>query len=164
MLQNPVRAVVGVVLASLLAVVPTFGQGAIAEINGNAVDQSGAVLPGVTVTLTEETTGLVRTVVSNDTGRFTVQALQPGRYTMRAELQGFQTQAMTGVTVNVGQALTINFTLPIGGLQDQITVTGEAPLIEVTQTEIGATSRRRPSTTCRPRAANSTPCWRWCPG
>ncbi len=114
MLQNRVRVVVGVVFASLLAVVPALGQGAIAEVNGNAVDQSGAVLPGVTVTLTEETTGLVRTAVANEIGRFTIQALQPGRYTMRAELQGFQTQTRTGVTVNVGQALTINFTLPVG--------------------------------------------------
>jgi hypothetical protein len=137
MLQNSVRMVVGVVVLSLLAVVPAFGQGAVAEVNGNAVDQSGAVLPGVTITLTEESTGLVRSVVSNDTGRFSVQALQPGRYTMRAELSGFQTQTLTGITVNVGQALTINFTLPVGSLQDQITVTGEAPLIEVTSTELG---------------------------
>jgi hypothetical protein len=135
--QKPVPMVVGVLFASLLAVVPAFGQGAVAEVNGNAVDQSGAVLPGVTITLTEETTGLVRSVVSNETGRFSVPALQPGRYTMSAELQGFQTQTLTGVTVNVGQALTINFTLPVGTLQDQITVTGEAPLIEVTTTELG---------------------------
>jgi hypothetical protein len=137
MIQTPVRMVLGVVVATLLAVVPTFGQGAVAEVNGNAVDQSGAVLPGVTITLTEETTGLVRSVVSNETGRFSVQALQPGRYTMRAELSGFQTQTLTGITVNVGQALTLNFTLPVGTLQDQITVTGEAPLIEVTTTELG---------------------------
>ena len=132
--------VVGLFLSFLavVAVVPASGQGAIAEVSGNTVDQSGALLPGVTVTLTEETTGLVRSVVSNDIGRFTIQALQPGRYTMRAELSGFQTQAMTGLTVNVGQALTINFTLPVGGLQDQITVTGEAPLIEFSQTQIGA--------------------------
>src|SRR5262245_42145551 len=92
---------------TVLAVVPAFGQGAVAEVNGNAVDSTGAVLPGVTITLTEETTGLVRSVVSNETGRFSVQALQPGRYTMKAELQGFQTQTLTGITVNVGQALTL---------------------------------------------------------
>src|SRR5918996_1815719 len=114
MKQTRVCMVLGVVVATLLAVVPTFGQGAVAEVNGNAVDQSGAVLPGVTITLTEESTGLVRSVVSNESGRFSVQALQPGRYTMSAELEGFQTQALTGITVNVGQALTINFTLPVG--------------------------------------------------
>jgi hypothetical protein len=131
--------VVGLTLSVLavLDALPAFAQGAVAEVNGNAVDESGAVLPGVTITLTEETTGLVRSVVSNDTGRYAVLALQPGRYTMRAELAGFQTQQLGGITVNVGQAVTINFTLPVGTLQDQIIVTGEAPLIEVTSTELG---------------------------
>jgi hypothetical protein len=55
-----------------------------------------------------------------------------------AELTGFQSQKRTGIAVAVGQAVTLNFSLPIGGLQDQITVTGEAPIIEVTQTQIGA--------------------------
>ncbi len=113
MVRVPVCMLVGVLL-TLLTVVPAFGQGAVSEVSGSAVDSSGAVLPGVTITLTEETTGLVRTVVSNETGRFSVQALQPGRYTMRAELAGFQTQALSGITVNVGQAVTMNFTLPIG--------------------------------------------------
>jgi hypothetical protein len=64
-------------------------------------------------------------------------AVQPGRYTMKAELAGFQTQTRTGIGVNVGQAVTLNFTLPVGTITDQVTVTGEAPLIEVTQTELG---------------------------
>jgi hypothetical protein len=131
--------VVGILLSflAILNVTSAYSQGAVAEVNGVTVDQSGAVLPGVTVTLTEESTGLVRSVVSNETGRFSIPALQPGRYTMRAELPGFQTQSQMGIAVNVGQALTINLTLPVGGLQDQITVTGEAPLIEVTSTELG---------------------------
>ncbi len=134
-----VVVVVGVLwsLLAFVAVPRASAQGAVAEVNGSAVDSSGAVLPGVTITLTEETTGLVRSVISNETGRYSVQALQPGRYTMRAELAGFQAQSLSGVTVNVGQALTLNFSLPLGTLQDQITVTGEAPLIEVTTTELG---------------------------
>ena len=114
-----------------------FGQGAVAELNGIASDQSGSVLPGVMVTLTEETTGIVRTVVSNETGRFVLPAITPGRYTIRAELAGFQSQTRSGITIAVGQAVTINFTLPVGTQQAEITVSGEAPLIEVTQTQIG---------------------------
>src|SRR5215475_3768399 len=135
------RIVVSLVVASLFSIVPVaplFGQGALSEVNGTATDQSGAVLPGVTVTLTEETTGLVRTVVTNETGRWVLPALQPGRYTIKAELSGFQTQNRAGVVVNVGQAITINLALPVGGLTDQVTVTGEAPLIEVTKSEVGA--------------------------
>ena len=126
-----------VVMLVFLSVVYAFGQGAVAELNGSTADQSGALLPGVTVTLTEETTGLVRTTESNEAGRFVIPAVTPGRYAIRAELPGFQTQTRTGMTVGVGQAITINFTLPIGSLQSEITVSGEAPLIEVTQTQIG---------------------------
>jgi len=137
MLRGVLRVVVGVVV-TVLAASPAFGQGAVAEINGSALDQTGAALPGVTITITEEATGLVRTAVANESGRFVIPAVTPGRYTLRAELSGFQTQTRAGVTILVGQAVTLNFTLPIGALTDVVTVTGEAPLIEVTQTQIGA--------------------------
>jgi Carboxypeptidase regulatory-like domain/TonB dependent receptor/TonB-dependent Receptor Plug Domain len=131
--------VVSVVVVLVASVVPTFGQGsATAEFNGSVVDQSGAVLPGAAITLTEESTGLTRTAVSSDGGRFVLPALQPGVYTVRAELSGFQTQSRTGIRLLVGQAVTLTFTLPIGTLTDQVTVTGEAPLIEVTQTTLGS--------------------------
>src|SRR5262245_15170346 len=137
MRRRLVRAIVGF-LFSLLSAVPALGQGAVSEVNGTAIDSSGAVLPGVAVTLTEDTTGLTRTVLSNDRGRFVAIALTPGVYTIKAELSGFQTQTRSAVTIAVGQAVTINFTLPIGTLSDQVTVTGEAPLIEPTQTQIGS--------------------------
>jgi hypothetical protein len=127
-----------VAVVVFLSAVQVLAQGAVSEINGNAVDQTGSVLPGVTITITEESTGLTRTTVSNDGGRFVLPSITPGRYTVRAELASFQTQTQTGITVSVGQALTLNFTLAISGLEDQVTVTGEAPIIEVTQTQIGA--------------------------
>jgi len=132
------RRLTCVAVVVLLSAAPVFGQGGVAEVNGSVADQSGAVLPGVTVTVTDEATGLVRTVESNETGRFVIAAVPPGRYMFRAELAGFQTQTRTGIGVNVGQAVTINFTLPVGTISDQVTVTGEAPLIETTQTQIGA--------------------------
>jgi hypothetical protein len=135
MRRQCVCAVVGALLT--LLPVAVYGQGAVAEVNGSAVDESRAVLPGVTITLTEETTGLTRTVVTNEVGRFAVLALPPGRYTMRAELAGFQTQQLPGIVVAVGQAVTMNFTMSVGALTDLVTVTGEAPLIEVTTTELG---------------------------
>src|SRR5881396_415111 len=125
---------VGVVI--FLASVVVLGQ-AVSEINGSAADNSGAILPSVTITITEESTGLVRTAVSNDLGRFVLPAVTPGRYTIKAELAGFQTQARTGITIAVGQAVTINFSLPVGTVRDEITVVGEAPLIETTQTQLG---------------------------
>src|SRR6266850_2170845 len=131
------RVAVGALL-SLLVAAGAFAQGAVSEVNGSVLDSSQALLPGVTVTLTEETTGITRTAVSNDRGRFVAIAVTPGRYTIKAELAGFQTQTRSGVTINVGQAVTLNFSLPIGTLTDQVVVTGEAPLIEPTQPQIGA--------------------------
>src|SRR5262245_64113722 len=136
-MQRTLGYLVVAALLSTVPVAPLFAQGALSEVNGTATDQSGAVLPGVTVTLTEETTGLVRTVVTNDTGRWVLPALQPGRYTIKAELSGFQTQNRSGVVVNVGQAITINLALPVGTLTDQVTVSAEAPLVEVTRSDVG---------------------------
>jgi hypothetical protein len=135
MQRRLVCACVGFLLL-ILPSVSASGQ-AVSELNGTVIDSSQAVLPGVTVTMTEETTGLTRAVVSNDRGRFVAIAVTPGRYTIKAELSGFQTQTRSGVIVAVGQAVTLNFALPVGQLTDQVVVTGEAPLIEPTQTQIG---------------------------
>ena len=132
------RGVLSLAVVFFLAPAPLFAQGGVAEVNGTIADQTGSILPGATVTITDENTGLMRTTFSNETGRFVIPAVTPGRYTITAELSGFQTQTRTGVTILVGQAVTLSFTLPVGGVTDQITVTGEAPLIEVTQTQIGA--------------------------
>ena len=133
-----IAVMVSVAAVLVLSIVPVSGQSATAEFNGSVVDQSGAVLPGAAVTIAEESTGLVRAAVSNAAGRFVLPAVQPGVYTVRAELSGFQTQARTGVRIQVGQAVTLTLTMPIGTLTDQVTVTGEAPLIEVTQTTLGS--------------------------
>jgi outer membrane receptor protein involved in Fe transport len=132
------RSALRVAAITVLAVIPAFGQGGVAEVNGNVADQTGSLLPGATITITDEATGLMRTAVSNESGRFVIAAVPPGQYAIRAELTGFQTQTRTGVAVLVGQAVTFNLVLPVGGLTDVVTVTGEAPIIEVTQTQIGA--------------------------
>ena len=131
-----------VMIVSLVAFIGSpaaSGQGfATGEFNGSVVDTSGGALPGVTITVTDEATGLVRTVPTGSNGRFVLPAMQPGLYTMRAELSGFQTQTRTGIRLQVGQAVTLAYTLPVGTLTDQVTVSGLAPLVEVTQTTIGA--------------------------
>jgi len=144
MLRRLACVAVVVFLSAFPFAIPASGQGfATGEFNGTVVDQSGGALPSVTVTVTQEETGLVRTVTTNDTGRFVLPAMQPGLYALRAELSGFQTQIRTGLRLVVGQAITLTFTLPVGTLADQITVTGEAPLIEVTQTTLGSSLTTR---------------------
>ncbi len=108
MRRRAVCVAVMTLLSICVSALSALGQGALAEINGSVADPSGSVVPGATITLTEEGTGLVRTVLSNETGRFVLPAVTPGRYTVRAELTGFQTQTRTGITVLVGQAITLN--------------------------------------------------------
>ena len=72
------------------AALPAFAQGGRAEINGTVVDAQKAVLPGATITVTNEDTGLVRESVTDATGRYVVPSLLPGTYTVKADLSGFQ--------------------------------------------------------------------------
>ena len=115
---------------------PAFPQGR-AEINGTVLDQEMAVLPGATVTAIHEGQGTERTTVTGSTGRYVIPTLLPGTYTVRVELPGFQTQERKGLAVNVGQELTIDFTLNIASVAEEVTVTGAAPVVETTATRIG---------------------------
>ena len=101
----------------------SFAQGGRAEINGTVVDQSQAVLPGVTVTVVNAGTSIERVVVTGPDGRFVVPTLVPGVYTVSVELAGFQPQTRENVRVSVGQEVTLDFTLGVGGLAEEVTVT-----------------------------------------
>jgi hypothetical protein len=96
-----------------------------------------AVLPGVVVTATNEATGIAREVVTGSEGSFAMIALSPGTYALGVELPGFQGQMRQGVVLQVGQEVTINFTLPIASVAETVTVTGEAPLIDTTTSQLG---------------------------
>ena len=99
---------------------PALAQGGRSEINGTVVDAGKAVLPGVTVTATNQDTGLERAAVSSSEGKFTIPTLLPGTYTIKAELQGFQVTNLTGLVVNVGQELTVNLTLQVAGVAETL--------------------------------------------
>jgi hypothetical protein len=75
---------------------------------------------------------------SNEHGRFVISTLIPGRYILKAELPGFQTQVRSGVVISVGQEITIGFVLPAGAVAQEVTVSEEVPIIEVTATRVGA--------------------------
>jgi carboxypeptidase family protein/TonB-dependent receptor-like protein len=116
---------------------PLLAQGGRAEINGTITDAQKGVLPGVTVTATNEETGLVREAVTDGEGRYVIPQLLPGPYTIKAELSGFQPMTRNNMVVRVGEELTVPLTLSVAGLTETLVVTGEAPLIESTSNRIG---------------------------
>src|SRR5437016_8828971 len=108
-----------------------------AQINGTVKDQGGLVLPGVTITITQTDTGLVRTAVTDDAGSFVLQNLPVGPYRLEAMLQGFRTFRQTGIVLQVGANPTLPVTLQVGQLQETVTVTGTAALVETRSPGIG---------------------------
>jgi outer membrane receptor protein involved in Fe transport len=116
---------------------PGFAQGGRAELAGTIVDPQKAMLPGVTVTVTNEATGQERQAVTSADGRFVIPTLLPGTYTIKAELQGFETTTRTGLVLGVGQELTVSLTLNLSGVREEVTVTAVTPVIETTASNIG---------------------------
>jgi hypothetical protein len=109
-----------------------------ATINGRVLDQGDAVLPGVTVTVTNQATGVVRTTVSNEEGIYFMPGLDPGTYSVATDLPGFAAGTRNDVVLGVNATITIDFRMQLAGLQETLTVTGEAPLIEVTQSKVAS--------------------------
>src|SRR6266850_6178285 len=107
-----------------------------ASVVGIVADAQGGVLPGVTVTLRNIESGAVRTTATEAGGRYRLAGLQPGRYALRAELDGFQPSDVANITLTIGLALQQNLTLAVRGVQEAILVTAQAAVIETTTTEV----------------------------
>ncbi|MBI2833670.1 MAG: TonB-dependent receptor, partial [Acidobacteria bacterium] len=127
-----------VVCALLAAAVPLAAQIAEAELQGVVVDESGGVLPGVTLTLTHVETGTSRSVVTSDNGRYVARGLRVGDYDVVAELGGFATVRRAGITLLLGQSATLDIAMKLAVVEETLTVTGEAPLIDIGKSGIGS--------------------------
>src|SRR5436190_7163401 len=120
---------IGTLLMVLLAV-PAWAQ-ATAQLNGRVTDESGAVLPGVTVTAIQTDTTFTRTVVTDATGNYVLTNLPTGPYRLEMALQGFRSYAQTGIVLQVGASPTINAALGVGNLEQTVSVEAAAPLVDV---------------------------------
>jgi hypothetical protein len=121
----------------LLGARPLLAQQGTGEITGRVTDNQGGVLPGVSLVLTNEATGLFRETTSSPEGTFRVSQMVPGRYRVLAKLEGFRPVEQSGYLLQVGTTLTVNLTLEVGGLEETLTVTGQAPLIDTTSPRVG---------------------------
>ena len=118
----------------LLLPVAAFAQDAV--LTGTVTDSTGAVLPGVTVTASNDATGNKFLGVTDERGIYRMP-VRVGTYQVTAELQGFSTATRAGVNLLVGQTASLNMQMAPSTVQETVTVTGEAPLIDLKNSSIG---------------------------
>src|SRR2546422_4524278 len=109
-----------------------FAQTSTATILGVVKDTSGALVPGVSITVKHTDTGLTRTAISSESGDYNVQLLPVGAYEITTAMPGFKQQVRSGINLVVGQQAVINLTLEVGAVAEQVTVTEEVALVNTT--------------------------------
>jgi hypothetical protein len=136
--------------AALLALVvpcllppPARAQVAQAELRGAVLDESGAALPGATITATHVDTGTVRTTVTSPAGTYVMPALPIGVYNISAELTGLGTVTKEGIRLAVGDSASLNFMLKVAAVAETITVQGESPLVDTKKSELSGRVEQR---------------------
>src|SRR5882672_59027 len=119
----------------VLIALPTclvFAQTSAATILGVVKDTTGALIPGVSITIKHTETGQTRTTISSETGDYNVALLPVGAYELTTTMPGFKQQVRSGINLVVGQQAVINLTLEVGAVAEQVTITEEAPLVNTT--------------------------------
>ncbi len=134
------RAVLTVILVVVGAVsTAAQGQAINGTIEGFVSDESGGVLPGVTITVSNTETGASRTVLTNESGVYRAILLPLGAYKVTAELQGFRRYEQTGVNLSAGQTAVVDIRLGVGAVSETVSVTADAPIIDLGKIEQGRT-------------------------
>jgi hypothetical protein len=118
------------VLIGVMQVDGLFAQGTTGTILGVVEDESQAVLLDVTVTATHVETNQSRAAITDGEGRYRLVQLSLGTYEVQAELSGFITKVRRPITLTVGHEAVVDFSLGLGGIEEKVVVTGEAPLVE----------------------------------
>ena len=121
-------------LLLIVAASPASAQLERGKIAGFVKDQSGAVVPGATVTAVNVETRLKRSVVSDATGYYVFPALAPGAYDVEVELEGFKKGVQTGVRLDASANMSVDFTLETGAISESVTVTAEATPLQTDAT------------------------------
>ena len=141
------RAVAAYVLigafAGIAAATRLEAQAVRATILGVVRDSTGAAIPGATVEVRNVGTGVARSVVSNELGRYNTPDLAIGTYEVQASLPGFQRVVHKGITLRVGSENVVDFTLPLGQVEETVTVTGESPIVDTTSSAVATTIEQK---------------------
>jgi hypothetical protein len=134
-----VRWVLGLLLGALIVPVLASAQAVTGTIIGRVTDSSGAVVPGVTVTLTNTGTKLTRVVTTDTDGEYSAPSLPTGKYSVSAEISGFKTVTMSNVDLGVDQRVRIDVTLEVGTVSEAVTIEARSPLVQTSSSELGTT-------------------------
>jgi carboxypeptidase family protein/TonB-dependent receptor-like protein len=126
-------------LAALFPASRAQAQAVYGSIGGVVTDQSGALMPGVSVTVTSVDRKTSDTVVANESGLFVKDRLVPGVYAVKAELQGFKSAVFSNVTVNVDSQTKLNIKLELGNVSESVTVAGYSPLLKSDRADVAST-------------------------
>ncbi|HEY0873630.1 MAG TPA: TonB-dependent receptor [Vicinamibacterales bacterium] len=131
--------------ALLFAASPAAGQSQAinGSIEGTIKDPSGAVLPGVTVTISHIDTGTDRVVVTNESGFFRAPLLPLGTFKVSASLEGFKSREQSGVEVRAGASVVLNLILEVGSLTEVVSVSADSPVVDMAKTDVGRTLNER---------------------
>ncbi|HET9832039.1 MAG TPA: carboxypeptidase-like regulatory domain-containing protein, partial [Vicinamibacterales bacterium] len=135
------RVLLVVVTMVFLTALSAFAQDA--SLVGTVADETKAVLPGATVTATNLETGVESVAVSDERGDYRLPKLSPGKYKVKADLAGFGSIVVPSVELLVGQNAAVPFTLRIASVGEELTVTGEAPLVDITSSQVSGNVDRR---------------------
>src|SRR5438093_4363816 len=129
-------------LALLVVAAPAFAQvRTTGQVVGTVKDASGAVVPDADVEVTDIGTGVVATAKSSKEGGFAFPALQPGHYRLLATAVGFQPAVLADLVVQTGRATNVTVQVEIAGIQEQVKVQAEAPVVETTSSTVSTTVR-----------------------
>src|SRR5262249_2331333 len=133
------RLITRVCMLGVSILLPTFAaaQGTTGSISGTITDQQKATMPGVTVLVKQIETGTERTLVSDEHGRYSALSLSPGPYKVTAQLSGFRSVVRDQLTVTIGKDLLVDIEMVVGGLEEQVTVTGETSNVSLGTTTAG---------------------------
>ncbi|MGZ5475935.1 MAG: TonB-dependent receptor [Thermoanaerobaculia bacterium] len=130
------RSLIVVVVLAAIAV-PLAAQQGTTEIRGRILDPQGAALPGVTVMIKNEDTGMYRQTVSDKDGVYFISGVTPGTFELTAELTGFNTFKRQHQRLEIGKTANIDAKMSLGSVTEQLTVTAAAPMIDITSKEVG---------------------------
>ena len=136
--MRKVRLGILLILAGLVLVTrPTLAQERFGGLSGTVTDESGGVLPGATVNVTNKATGQLRSVTTGSDGTYVLPDLDPGRYAVRFELTGFSSSQVEDINVLLGRSLKLDAQLKVGNLSETVNVSAEAvPVIDIRTTTV----------------------------